>query len=138
MLEHFTGNLTNFSFEGRASRAEYWSFMLFYVLTAMVLAGSRLAIGNLGTILYFGFLVATMVQSLALAVRRMHDIDKSGWYVLVGALPFVGGLIFLALTLIQGTQGPNNFGHDPYGGGRATSVQGAPKTTNKGGWKKVA
>lgn len=135
MLQHFTGNLANFSFEGRASRAEYWSFMLFYVLTALVIGGSGVFLGEaLGKVLYAGFIILTFVQSLALSVRRMHDSDKTGWFVLVGAIPFVGGLIFLVLTLLPGTQGPNNYGQDPYGNSRASSVQGQ----NKAGWKKVA
>lgn len=140
MLQHFTGNLTNFSFEGRASRAEYWSFMLFWVLTALVLGGSSLVLGEkVGSILYAAFVVLTIVQSLALAARRMHDIDKSGWFVLTSAIPFVGGLIYLVLSVLPGTQGPNNYGQDPYGSSKATSVQGTSRVSgNKGGWKKVA
>ncbi len=134
MFSHFTSVLTNFSFEGRASRAEYWSFMLFFIPLALLAGASGAVFGEtLGTVLYVGLVLATLVQSLALGVRRMHDIDKSGWFVLVGAIPFVGGLIFLVLSCLPGTTGPNNYGQDPHGGHSPATIQGS----NKGGWKKV-
>ena len=50
-------------------------------------------------------------------VRRFHDQDKSGWFVLLGFIPIVGGLIVLVFMLLEGTKGPNRFGPDPKGAG---------------------
>lgn len=60
--------------------------------------------------------LAVFIPNLAVAVRRMHDQDKSGWWVLIGFVPFIGGIWLLILYLIGGTRGPNRFGPDPKAG----------------------
>jgi uncharacterized membrane protein YhaH (DUF805 family) len=57
--------------------------------------------------------LAVFIPNLAVAVRRMHDQDKSGWWILIGLVPFIGGIWLLILYLIDGTRGPNRFGPDP-------------------------
>ena len=66
--------------------------------------------------------LATLIPNRAVAVRRMHDQDKSGWWILIGFVPFIGGIWLLILYLIGGTPGPNRFGPDPKG---AVGVVGA-------------
>lgn len=61
------------------------------------------------------FLLAIIIPSIAVQVRRFHDQDKSGWFVLLGLIPFVGGLIVLVFMCLEGTKGPNRFGPDPKG-----------------------
>lgn len=57
--------------------------------------------------------LASIVPSIAVQVRRFHDQDKSGWFVLLGFIPYVGGLIVLVFMCLEGTSGPNKFGTDP-------------------------
>ena len=68
------------------------------------------------------FLLAIIIPSIAVQVRRFHDQDKSGWFVLLGLIPFVGGLIVLVFMCLEGTKGPNRFGPDPKGGEAGAEV----------------
>lgn len=101
-------------FEGRAARAEYWWWQLVLVLVTLLVGGVTYGIepleqpvGLVGLILF--------LPSLAVAVRRLHDTDRSGWYILVALVPLIGGLILLWWYLSPGTPGPNRFGPDPRG-----------------------
>ncbi len=60
--------------------------------------------------------LAVLIPSLAVGVRRMHDQDKSGWFILLGLIPFVGPLILLVFFCLEGTNGPNQYGPDPKAG----------------------
>ena len=75
----------------------------------------------------FGLLILwwlfTLVPNIAVAIRRMHDQDKSGWMILLGFIPFVGGIILLVFMLLDGTRGPNRFGPDPKGPGHADTFR---------------
>jgi uncharacterized membrane protein YhaH (DUF805 family) len=117
------------SIQGRAPRSEYWWFYL-AVLIAMVVL--QIIVGVLGSIL--GSTVAIilslvvlvvalfcMVASITAGIRRLHDVDKSGWLMLIGLIPLVG-LILLYFFVIRGTVGPNRFGPDPLGGDGAAQV----------------
>lgn len=75
-------------------------------------AGGWLLIGLL--LLYS---LAIAIPSLAVAIRRLHDQDKSGWFIFIGLIPFVGGIIVLVFYCLEGTRGPNRFGPDPKGMG---------------------
>jgi uncharacterized membrane protein YhaH (DUF805 family) len=87
-------------FSGRASRAEFWWFMLF-----VVVVGTFLFIVNITLSILFYFSV--LVPSLSAAVRRLHDTDRSGWYLFIGAIPFAN--LLLLYFLIQETKEPNHF-----------------------------
>lgn len=116
-------NYANFS--GRARRSEYWYFILCNFLISMVFYIPLIATGALwgneepGMIffLFYGLLMlyslAVLIPSLAVAVRRLHDIGKSGWYYLIGLIPFVGGIILLVWFFTEGNQGANEWGPDP-------------------------
>ena len=96
-------------FTGRARRAEYWWFTLATVIVAVVFAvlGSISSIFN---ILYLIYILAVLVPSIAVGIRRLHDTDKSGWFLLIGLIPFVGGIILLVLFCIDSTHGTNQYG----------------------------
>jgi uncharacterized membrane protein YhaH (DUF805 family) len=115
-------------FTGRSRRREYWSFVLFYVLVFFVLNalfgtndwtrsptgfgyGSRLVGG--GGIVGGLFAMASFVPALALSVRRLHDQDRSGWLLLLGLIPLLGGFALLVLMCLGGTVGGNRYGSDP-------------------------
>jgi uncharacterized membrane protein YhaH (DUF805 family) len=103
-----------FAYQGRASRSAYWWFALFAAIVYIVIEIiAVVAAGNsLGTrvTLDLLFSIAWLIFGLALAVRRLHDIDRSGWWLLIAFIPFVGGIVLLVFSLLPGTRGPNRFG----------------------------
>ena len=111
-------------FGGRARRKEYWWYILFTGLLAMVaLAGDIQILGLDEVALYGGgpltglLGLALFLPTLGVTVRRLHDGDRSGWWILVAFLPLVGALLLLFWYCSRGTIGPNRFGADPIGSG---------------------
>lgn len=108
-------------FSGRARRQEYWMFVLFNALAALALyvflfilsfiLGEAGAV--LGALLVCAYMLATMIPSLAVAVRRLHDIGNSGWKILVGLIPLVGGIWLLVLYCQDSQPGANRWGANP-------------------------
>jgi uncharacterized membrane protein YhaH (DUF805 family) len=96
-------------FSGRARRAEYWWFTLANIIAVLVLI-ILVAIAKIFWVLYILYLLALIVPSLAVTFRRLHDTDKSGWWILIGLVPFVGGIILLVLMCIDSTSGANQWG----------------------------
>jgi len=118
----------NFSnFEGRARRSEYWWFTLInaifgivvFILSIVVLIifGS-LELPGVGAVIFLLMNViyafAVFVPSFAAGVRRLHDIDKSGWLMVLAFVP-LASIVLLILLFVEGTPGPNQFGADPTG-----------------------
>ena len=100
------------NFNGRASRSDYWWVYLFFIIIVfalLFLAGLMGRAGGIISIILIIFYIGSIVPMIALACRRMHDSDKSGWFQLI---PFYN----LYLAIIKGTDGPNRFGEDPLGG----------------------
>jgi uncharacterized membrane protein YhaH (DUF805 family) len=111
-------------FTGRSRRKEYWMFILFQIILTTLAVLLLLVTGDFssaassapsGLLIVLGliYLVAFFIPSLAVQVRRFHDQDKSGWFVLLGFIPYVGGLIVLVFMCLDGTRGQNRFGPDP-------------------------
>ena len=116
-------------FSGRSRRLEYWSFVLFTILATFgsifasaLLDGLITAVAGHGSVsvviaaslllvLGLGWL-ALIIPSFAVLVRRLHDTDRSGLWLLIWLLPF-GGFVILVFLLIEGTNGPNSYGPDP-------------------------
>ena len=104
-------------FSGRSRRKEYWMFVLFVVIVYVVLALLGWALGETAATALLGiFALGILIPSIAVQVRRFHDQGKSGWFVLLGFIPLVGGLIVLVFMCLEGDQGPNEYGPDPKGG----------------------
>ncbi|MFJ6571662.1 DUF805 domain-containing protein [Streptomyces sp. NPDC091292] len=98
-------------FSGRARRQEYWMFVLFNVLAVIVFSIIDAVIGmNLFVIIYW---LGVLIPSLAVAVRRLHDTDKSGWFLLIGLIPLVGGIILLVFMATEGKPNENQYGPNP-------------------------
>ena len=102
-------------FQGRAPRSEYWFFVLanFLVVVAVGLicglfGGQSMLFVGVGLVVLLVFL-----PSLAAQVRRPHETNASGWRVLLGFIPYVGGFIMVVWFCIRGTAGENRFGPDP-------------------------
>ena len=108
-----------FKFSGRATRAEYWWWLLFTVLAGIVLNVVNTLTGTMG-MLVFLFVLATLVPSLALGARRLHDINRTGWWLLLLFVLVIGWIVLIVWAIKQGYNGPNKYGPDPR---QATSQQ---------------
>jgi uncharacterized membrane protein YhaH (DUF805 family) len=96
-------------FDGRSARPEFWWFVLANFLIQLVFNLLAQAT-DLFAILGFVYALAVLVPSLAVGVRRLHDTDKSGWFLLLGLIPCVGIIILIVFFATEGTRGPNRFG----------------------------
>ena len=103
---------TNYvNFAGRAARPEYWYFFLFNIIVQVVLQiAGAVALGQVAAILLGIFALGSLLPGIAVAVRRMHDLDKSGWMLLIGLIPVVGAILLIVWFCKVGTPGPNKFG----------------------------
>ncbi|MBN9283866.1 MULTISPECIES: DUF805 domain-containing protein [Flavobacterium] len=115
----FIENYINFS--GRARRSEYWYYVLgnfiiivplYIVFIIAIVTGSEALIGISGFLLV-AFALATIIPSFAVAVRRLHDTNKSGWTYLLALIPFIGSMIILYYFVLDGDHGRNDYGNDP-------------------------
>jgi uncharacterized membrane protein YhaH (DUF805 family) len=99
-MNYYLKVLQNYAtFSGRARRSEYWYFFLFNIIIFLVLA-------DLDDLISRIYRLAVLIPSIAVAVRRMHDVGKSGWFVLVPIYNFI-------LVCTNGVQGDNEYGADP-------------------------
>jgi uncharacterized membrane protein YhaH (DUF805 family) len=114
-------------FSGRARRSEYWLFTLFIILVEIVYlvlvsvagggtSGNMNGLGMALTGLYGLFILGVIIPSLAVGFRRLHDTDRSAWWLLIALLPFIGGLVLLVFNVLPGTTGANKYGPDPKAG----------------------
>ena len=120
-VKSFWSNYSNF--KGRARRSEYWYIQLFLVLTNLAAAAIDLALmdGDVdrfianggGGIVGLVWILATIVPALAVLVRRLHDIGKSGWWALIGFVPFVGALVLLFFSVQDSQAEANAYGPSP-------------------------
>ncbi len=99
-------------FSGRARRREFWMFVLFCAIFAIVASIIDAIIGTNGLIGGL-FILIVIVPSIAVSVRRLHDVGKSGWWYFINFIPLIGGLWFLYLTILEGQQGTNEYGPNP-------------------------
>ena len=111
------------TFKGRARRSEYWYIQLFLVLTNLAVAAIDLVLMNGdvdrfitnggGGIVGLLWILVTIVPALAVLVRRLHDTGKSGWWILIGLVPFVGTIVLFVFTVLNSEAGENKFGASP-------------------------
>lgn len=107
-------------FSGRARRMEYWMFFLVSAIISAILLvtdefmGWKLEmdgddLGFLSTLYH----IAIIIPYLAVIIRRLHDTDRSGWWVLIALIPLVGAIVLLVFMILKGNEGDNRFGPDP-------------------------
>lgn len=101
------------NFQGRSTRSEYWYWVLFVIVCMIVAQLIDLAIGL--HVVYPIFVLAIVLPGLAVSVRRLHDLDRSGWFVLLPVIPVVGAIILIYWHCQPGSAGVNRFGPDPLG-----------------------
>jgi uncharacterized membrane protein YhaH (DUF805 family) len=108
------------SFDGRISRQPFWIGSLVLSVASLVVSFVVAAIfgqGVFGSLLQFIVALAILYPSVAIAAKRFHDRDKSGWWILIVLIPFIGLIWYIVeLGFLPGTPGPNRFGPDPLGG----------------------
>ncbi len=123
------------TFSGRASRSEFWFFRLFVILVLLVSALPFFVFGELnahrepnfaanpvqtilsllGGLILLIVVAGSIIPLIAVAVRRVHDTNASGWFVLIWYVPYIGSLVSLVWACLPGTAGENNYGPDPLG-----------------------
>jgi uncharacterized membrane protein YhaH (DUF805 family) len=110
-------------FDGRAPRSEYWWFQLFNllfvlgayaVMIALVAVTRSYAVLGVAILALGVYAIVSLIPSLAVTVRRLHDTEKSGWWLLIALVPYVGALILLIFMVLPSSLGFNRFG-PPYG-----------------------
>ena len=99
-------------FSGRARRKEYWMFLLFNIIIGLVLGvleGLAGGPGVLGSI--YG--LAVLIPGIAVSARRLHDTDRSGWWLLIGLIPLIGAIVLLVFMVQDSQPGENQYGPNP-------------------------
>jgi uncharacterized membrane protein YhaH (DUF805 family) len=105
-------------FSGRAQRAEYWYFFLFYMIIYIGLSivegvtGLYFAEPNIG-LLSGIFALGTFIPSLSVGVRRLHDTGRSGWWLLIGLIPIIGVIVLIVFAVQDSMPGENSYGPNP-------------------------
>lgn len=105
-------------FSGRARRKEYWMFFLFnmiFGMIAMILDNIfGIAFGGIGYGPLYGlYTLAVFIPGLAVAIRRLHDVGKSGWMILINLIPIIGVIWFFVLLVTDSNPGENQYGQNP-------------------------
>lgn len=105
-------------FTGRARRKEYWFFALFNIIFSVILGIIDGVIGTVTPEAGIGLLggiytLAVILPGLSVTVRRLHDTDRRGWWLLIALIPVIGGIVLLVFMVEDGTPGKNSFGANP-------------------------
>jgi len=107
------------NFKGRARRKEYWMFILFNFIASCIAAiidkilGTALTAGSMYGWVYLLYCLAVFIPSLAVFVRRLHDVGKSGFWIFIALIPIVGAIWLLVLLCTAGDSGSNKYGPSP-------------------------
>ena len=120
-MKHYLNAFNNYAtFSGRATRSEYWFFVLFnliFIVLAMLLDnafGTTIKMGYGISLpygyIYIAYLIISLLPSFAVGVRRLHDVGKSGWFFLISLIPIIGAIWLLVLLFTDSNVGENKYG----------------------------
>lgn len=102
------------NFKGRARRQEYWMFAFINLIIILILnTVDRVIFGSSMAILSSLYGLAILIPGIAVAVRRLHDTDRSGWWALLGLIPVIGTIALIVMMCFNSTSGENRFGPNP-------------------------
>ena len=106
------------TFSGRARRAEYWYFVLFNIIAAFIFGFIDGYTGNFNPEIGFGplgglYTLAAIIPGFAVGIRRLHDVGKSGWWLLIGIIPLIGWIWIFVLIVTEGDSEQNQYGPNP-------------------------
>jgi len=99
-------------FRGRARRKEYWYFVLFNTIINIVLSGIDSVTTGIGLLAGL-YTLAVLIPSIAVSIRRLHDTDRSGWWILIALIPIIGWIVLLIFMVQDGKPGENQYGLNP-------------------------
>ena len=99
-------------FSGRARRQEYWMFVLINMIISFALGFIEGLFGGPGAISYI-YSLAVLLPSIGVCIRRLHDTDRSGWWLLISFIPLIGAIMLIIFTATEGTAGDNQYGTNP-------------------------
>jgi uncharacterized membrane protein YhaH (DUF805 family) len=113
-------------FDGRASRSAFWWWTLFVLIVAFVASMLDYAIFNSLGVFYGLTTLGLLLPGLSVSIRRLHDTDRSGWWLLIEFIPFIGAIVLLVFFLTDSDAGPNRFGPTPDGSSSAAAAAPPP------------
>ena len=102
-------------FSGRSQRAEYWYFVLFNLIISIILGIISAVVSDDFSILGLLYSLAVLIPGIAVGVRRLHDIGKSGWMLLIALIPLIGTIWLIVLLATDSNPGDNKYGPNPKG-----------------------
>jgi uncharacterized membrane protein YhaH (DUF805 family) len=115
-IDYYIGAFRKYAdFSGRATRSEYWWFYLVTIAVSILISILESILNipfGLISVLYF---FISLIPNLSIQVRRLHDVDKSGWYILLNFLIIIGSIWLLILNILDSTPGANKYGPNPKG-----------------------
>jgi uncharacterized membrane protein YhaH (DUF805 family) len=120
-LSWYLEALKNYAvFGGRSRRKEYWYFVLFNIIVFIVLELVDVLLGTFNVVQGIGILsgiysIAVIIPTLAVTVRRLHDIDRTGWWIFINLIPLIGTIVLLVFAVTDSTPGSNRYGPNPKG-----------------------
>lgn len=100
-------------FKGRAARAEYWFFVLFNFIISIGLGIISALLNDTFNILGMLYALFILIPSIAVSIRRLHDVGKSGWMIFINLIPVVGVIWYLILVVGDSDSGENKYGPNP-------------------------
>ena len=126
-MQYYLKALRNYTlFTGRATRSEYWYFVLFNLIFSIVaiiidnIIGTKISMDSINGpmalpygYIYILYWLAVLLPALAVTVRRLHDVNKSGWFILICLIPFIGAIWLLILMVTDSDPGENKYGVNP-------------------------
>lgn len=118
-MNYYLKVLQNYAnFNGRARRKEYWMFTLFNIIFTIIASILDNILGLANDLTGYGpiyiiYALAMLIPGLAVAVRRLHDVGKSGWMLFIAFIPLIGAIWLLVLMVTDGITGSNEYGPDP-------------------------
>ena len=112
-MNYFLNAYRNYvDFGSRTTRKEYWMFVLINLIVSIVLTFTEGLLGGPGAVSVL-YSLAVFIPTLAVSVRRLHDTERSGWWLLIGLIPVIGVLVLLVFMILEGHSGDNDYGSDP-------------------------
>ena len=107
-------------FSGRARRKEYWYFALFNIIVSFIFIGIDFMFGTFNSEGGFGvfntiYSLSVLLPAIGVGIRRLHDIGKSGWWLLIGFIPLIGAIVLIVFFVKDSQPGENQYGLNPKG-----------------------
>ena len=106
------------TFSGRAQRQEFWLYVLAYLILYLIALAVDFSAGTFDLEMELGLFtgllgLALLIPGLGVTVRRLHDTNRTGWWILISFVPLIGVIVMLVFCCLKGTAGENRFGEDP-------------------------